>query len=558
MSASGEQQGATITAFQRMANEQVRMRIGQVVSVTGSRVLMMIDLPQDHAREHMPTMGDLVCLETREADIVASVSGLSSPAAGVGEEEGNVLIAELSILGEFLEAEGGRAFRRGITAYPALGDIAASLTLEDRQLVYGKRHDDYYRIGELSDGSGLPAMADAKALLSNNFAILGMPGSGKSCAAACLVRTLIQNRFPSRILVVDAHNEYGRCFGKVANVVSLTKGRLAHWMLTFRELVHLIHMAAGRTSEEERELLAEAVCAARRRYMQANPGGLVREGAELSTVTVDMPLPYRLTDVVAYLDRSAHTDQRFDGDVFRRLRGRLVTVGKDQQCKIFFGSVGTQDSLAALLSSLFRFPLHGKPITVLQLADHSPGVAEIILSAVARYMELVALAGDGSVPFLMLLEDAHRYLPADSAEASLSSRTLRKIIEKAGKNNVSVGMITSQLRSVNPKVWENCGTVFAMRLASAGDQESLTEVTPESAFDTLSSVAVLGDGEAIGVGQGVPLPLRFRFRQLPQGSLPTEYHQGSHDGLSPLARNADEATLKQALDQWRYGTDRSS
>ena len=546
----------TVTSFRRIADEQLRMRIGKVVSVSGSRVLMMIDLPEDHEAEHMPRIGDAVCIETGRADLVTSVSGLSAPAAGIGEEEGNVLIAELGIIGEFRAGENGaRLFRRGITAYPSLGDIAASLTLEDKAVLYGTHNENYYRVGEMSDGSALPAVIDAKALLDSNFAIIGMSGAGKTCAAASIVRTLIQNRHPCRTVVIDLNNEYTNCFGKVANIMRLGAGSLSHWMLTFRELVHMIMSSAGRLSEAELELLGEAVCAARRRYLQANPSAYVREGTELSTVNVDMPLPYRFSDVVGDLDRSAHTDQRYDGETFRRLRTRLVTVAKDPHFKPFLSSAGAQDSLAAFLSKLLRIPVEGKPVTVLQLADQAQDVAEVVVSAVSRYMQLVASATEQSTPFLLLLEEAHRFLPADPGDASLSSRTLGKIIEKSGKNNVSIGMITSQPRSLSTKAWEYCNTVFAMRMASTSDRDCLHEVTPESATDTLSSVGVLGNGEAAAVGQGAPVPIRFRFRRLPGASLPSESRSRrvSSDGLAPLNRTADKDALQDVLDNWRYG-----
>jgi uncharacterized protein len=50
-------------------------------------------------------------------------------------------------------------------------------------------------------------------MLSKHFAILGTTGVGKSSAVAVILQQLLQARPDLRVLLLDVHNEYGRCFG---------------------------------------------------------------------------------------------------------------------------------------------------------------------------------------------------------------------------------------------------------------------------------------------------------------------------------------------------------
>ena len=535
---------------------QSRLQIGKVVSVTGIKVLVLIDLNQQNSRQFIPRIGSAVCIETGNTDLITSVAGLSAPTYGIETEGGDVMIAELELVGEFYRTTRNEVrFKRGINTYPALGDAATLLTPDDQKSLYGISQAGLIQAGEVSGANRIPAMVDARNLLTGNFGILGMAGSGKSCAAVLLARLLIKSRHSANIVVFDAHNEYAHSFGKMAKILKVSDGLIAHWMLTFRELCFLFDQHSGALSDEEKEILNEAICAAKKRYMQANPSMAKKLAiSENVRITADMPVPYRMTDVDAYIDRSTNTDKRHEARVFRSLRVRTDDITKDRLYRPFFGSLSVNDTLADFISKVFRFPDHGKPVTVLQLGGLAPEIGEVAVSAVIRFAQMLAETGGLIAPMLFLLEEAHKYIPAEAAAQQVAHRSLARVLDRSSKLHISVGMISSRIQEIDPQLLERCDTLFAMRLPSRSDQEMLFQVTPESSTGILTNVGALNIAEATAIGRGVPLPTRFQFLRLPREALPMDPAERTKTQLSNDMPESSlgEAYVNSVVDAWRF------
>ncbi len=539
--------------------EEIRMPIGQVVSVSGAHVLIMVGLSRDMNRKHAPRVGSMVCIETGTADIVAGVSGLSSPTPGIDNEEGQVLIAELELIGELhTKDDGNWEFRRGLSTFPALGDIAAGMTNADLALIYGMHETSRMRVGQVSDAGGIPARLDPDELLNGNFALFGSAGAGKSCGTAVLVRALVKSRHPVKIVLIDPHNEYTRSFGRAANVLNIANGVIAHWILTFRELVYALGVASGTLSKPEMDILASALCAAKKRFIQANPtSSSMRAAADGIRISVDTPIPYRMADVSTYIEKAIQSDGINNKETYRHLKARIDAVVKDHQYRVLFGGVAARDCLADFLSNLFRIPTAAKPITVLQFGDLEPEICEVIVSVVARYAQLIAESQKGDVPLLLLLEEAHRYLPENPKQSPISSRTLNTILDKSTKLSVSIGLVTGRLRLISSSALEHCNTMLAMRLPSRADQQHLLNVTPETASGLLANVGVMDKGECVVIGPGAPVPMRLSFVKLPAEAIPAErrVREEPEGDLPPTVAELGLPFLENLIDDWRFDKD---
>ena len=80
----------------------------------------------------------------------------------------------------------------------------------------------------------MPARIDVDEMLSKHFAVLGTTGVGKSSAVALLLQQILQARPDLRVLLLDVHNEYGRCFGERAQVLNPSNIKLPFWLYQFR------------------------------------------------------------------------------------------------------------------------------------------------------------------------------------------------------------------------------------------------------------------------------------------------------------------------------------
>ena len=118
--------------------------IGRIVSVTGSKAIVLLDgghSPADAQKRGIitrPEMGTLLAIDTAKTVVLAIVSALSVPVPAQREGDSEIWIAEVGLAGELWRPVDGRpaSFNRGVTIYPTLGDrarVATKPELEWRQ-----------------------------------------------------------------------------------------------------------------------------------------------------------------------------------------------------------------------------------------------------------------------------------------------------------------------------------------------------------------------------------------------------------------------------------------
>ncbi len=130
--------------------------------------------------------------------------------------------------------------------------------------------------------------------------MLGTTGVGKSNGVAIILQQILDERPDLRIFLIDPHNEYGRCFGDKAQVLTPRNLRLPFWLFNFEETVDAFF--GGRPGiDEEVEILSEVIPLAKAAYVPAQ--GLAttarwprRRTAQAAGYGVDTPVPYRIED----------------------------------------------------------------------------------------------------------------------------------------------------------------------------------------------------------------------------------------------------------------------
>ena len=89
-------------------------------------------------------------------------------------------------------------------------------------------------------------------------------------------------------------------------------------------------------------------------------------------ITVDTPAPFRVSDVIAYIQNELGKLERTRIVIpYRRLKSHLENLVVDQRYKFMFGSPVVQDTMTDVLGRLFRIPNNGRPISVIDLSTCS-------------------------------------------------------------------------------------------------------------------------------------------------------------------------------------------
>lgn len=529
---------------------------GRVISVRGSlaRVGLLAEsqLPISEVRA---TVGRFVSIRCASSVIVAMITEVSCE--NLSSSDNLIAIASVDLLGEILNAADKAKFQRGVTNYPTIGDSVDLITSQELRTIYAPTGSDQINVGFLQQDRSVVAYVDIEEMLSKHFAVLGSTGVGKSTGVSLLLNEILKARPNLRIFLLDVHNEYGRCFGDRALVLNPRNLKLPFWLFNFEEIVDVLF--GGRAGvPEELDVLAEVIPIAKgiyTQYQNTDRLGLKRIDPKQIGFTVDTPVPYRLVDLISLIDeRMGKLENRSSRIIYHKLISRVEAVRNDPRYAFMFDNANVGgDTMAEVISHLFRLPANGKPMTVMQLAGFPAEVIDSVVSVLCRMAFDFGLWSDGVSPMLFVCEEAHRYASADrNIGFGPTRKAVSRIAKEGRKYGVYLGLITQRPAELDATIISQCNTLFTMRLANDRDQALLRAAVSDAAANLLSFVPSLGTREVLAFGEGVALPTRLRFKEVPPHQLPRG--EATISSVPSVTSGHDMHFVGAVLERWRGAT----
>jgi len=523
----------------------VNLDIGRVVSLTGSQVIGMINV--DSANGVTPLqIGSLVKMQTREATVFGMVNGLSIPIPDHDGGTDEMRVAEMELVGEvpLLTNGNARRFRRGVSASPTLGDRVYATTPDDISLIYARPDDLAIEIGRVHQDNSLPVFVVLDNLLGKHFAVLGTTGSGKSCAVALILHGIIEHHANAHIVLLDPHGEYAHSFRELAENIEPNDLQLPYWLFNFEELVEVVFGSEGDELVQETTLLRELV--------QRCKISMLGEKEAGHAITVDTPVPYKMGDVTRAIDEMlGRLENRADIAPYQRIKNRLNALQGDRRYAFMFpSSVVVRDNLATILSRIFRIPVKGKPLSILNLSGVPSEILNVVVSVLCRMTFDFAMWSDQKTPILLVCEEAHRYATSNESEAfEPTRRALSRIAKEGRKYGVSLGLVSQRPGELATSVLSQCNSIFALRMTNQRDQEIVRAAMSDAGGGLLDTLPSLGNAEAVAVGEAVSVPMRLRFNELPPERLPKS--ATAEFSSNWVSDDTGEDALQLIVERWR-------
>jgi DNA helicase HerA-like ATPase len=539
-----------------MMNLNGAASFGRIISVRGSqaRVGLMAMSPMAPS-EMRGTVGRFVSIRCATTTIVAMITEVSSE--NMQASDLYIASASVDLLGEISGTAERSKFQRGVTNYPTIGDGVDLITNQELRTVYAPSGLDQINVGTLQQDQSVIAYVNVEEMLSKHFAVLGSTGVGKSSGVSLLLNEILKARPNLRIFLLDVHNEYGRCFGDKALVLNPRNLKLPFWLFNFEEIVDVLF--GGRPGvPEELEILSEVIPIAKgvyTQYQNSDRIGLKRVDPKTIGYTVDTPVPYRLVDLISLIDeRMGKLENRSSRIMYHKLISRIETVRNDPRYAFMFDNANVGgDTMAEVISYLFRLPANGKPMTIMQLAGFPAEVVDSVVSVLCRMAFDFGLWSDGASPLLFVCEEAHRYASADhNIGFGPTRKAVSRIAKEGRKYGVYLGLVTQRPAELDATIISQCNTLFAMRLANERDQTLLRSAVSDAAANLLSFVPSLGTREVLAFGEGVALPTRLRFKEVPPLQLPRS--DSAISTVPSVAAGHDMHFVNAVLERWRGAT----
>ena len=518
-------------------------KIGRVISVQGCAAQIELLAGPTPPRAEI---GAMAKIRTRTAEVVAIISALSIKPSDKGEQ----VLLDLVLVGELRDGGNGKKFHRGVAHFPCIGDEAFLAGGDDLIRVYIQAELATLQVGRLYQDPAIPARLMADDLFSKHFAIVGTTGSGKSCALTSILRQALDAHPHAHVVILDMHGEYHCAFGGQADVIGARNLHLPFWLLNFQELRSVL-TSHDDHYDAQTEILADAILVAKRRFLEMTTGRFRTRAVDTASGTVDSPTPFRLSDLLSYIDEQLGKLERpYPTLAYRRLKARIETLTTDPRYAFMFGNANVEDTMVDVLARLFRIADDGKPVTVIELASVPEEILDVVVLLIARLTFDLAVWSDGGLPVLLVCEEAHRYIPADPRKGFFPTReALSRIAKEGRKYAISLALLTQRPSELDSTVLSQCSTIVAMRLSTDVDQRVMRANVHDSTFGILDYLPLLADREAIVLGRGAPMPMRIKFDELPASALPGK----SQDEFTRrwATPNMDRAQLEATVARWR-------
>ncbi len=402
----------------------------------------LIDAEDSNSLNKTPEIGTLLKVDTPKSISLCMVSALSSPMPSHSKEDKELRIIEVEFIGELPKDDTGAAmaFRRGISCYPSLGDIVFRSTKEELEKAYACNAETSIRVGHIQQDSAIPAMIKMDEMLGKHFAILGTTGTGKSCTVALILRRILEKNPQAHILLLDVHREYANAFQEYAEVITPDNMNLPFWLLNFEEIVEIL-IGQQSNRDADTEVLRELIPLAKMRYMnnqRRDRNGIARgrDSLDLTNIGVDTPIPYRTSDLIGILDEYiGKLELRGELAPYKRLKSRIETISRDPRYAFMFGSLTVQDTMAQVLARIFRIPVNGKPIAILELGGLPSEIINVVVSVLARLAFDFGVWSAGQIPITFVLRGSAP-LRAHRQDAGLRADQARDFPHRQGRPQV--------------------------------------------------------------------------------------------------------------------------
>ena len=345
--------------------------------------------------------------------------------------------------------------------------------------------DEGLTIGNLETNPEIDIHVDPEDFYKH-FAVLAQTGAGKSYLTGVLIEELLEEDFP--VLIMDPHGEYSS-----------------------------LQFPNPENDEEQGDYEVK----------EFSPNTDINQDAmplRFSSLNLDKK------ELMTLIPDSLTNSQM--GVLYNALK-RLKEKDEDYSLVDIEDAVSQEDSTAKwnLLNYLEQLEESGlfsqNPIDLEDLVE--PGRATIInLKAVepdttemAAYMlakKLFDMRKENRIPpFLMIMEEAHNFVPEKGFGQTLSNDIMRKIASEGRKFGLGIGVISQRPARIDKNVLSQCNTQFILRVTNPNDLKAISKSFEGINVEVESMIKSLPPGVCFALGKEYPVMTEVRTRKSKHG-----------------------------------------
>jgi len=394
------------------------------------------------------------------------------------------VLAEVNVMG-FYPAfdESSKSFDRTLTIEKSItpvspGSIVASMDASLLERFLGFNATSGLHLGNM-DVDDVEVTIDLPKLVQKHLAILAMSGAGKSYLISVLLEEIIKSRSPMPpIIIVDTHGEYTAMFN------------------------------ASRVEERFPDFHVDIVGGS---YIQI---GTPLLGATSFFNYMPSMSPVQGRDLIRIFTELRASKKKFD------IRDLVAAIQADDKL-----GKKTKEALEGWLYQLEQYGMFSseefprinemlKPntIIILDLSSLTSSKQKQIIVDYVASRAFYLRKSRAVPPFLLVLEEAHQFVPQAAAENAIARHTLETIAREGRKFFAALCLISQRPVNLNTTVLSQCNTQIIMRVSNPNDLDHIRAASEKITADALRMISSLPVGSGIIVGSAVNVPVFFKVR----------------------------------------------
>jgi DNA helicase HerA-like ATPase len=452
---------------------------------------------------------ELVGGEEREVPVLCQVTGVASRSSAytskldldalervyaAGIDDANVLCTARAL--GFMAEEDGRKVvlmpRRAL--FPGNPVYLAPDRLVREFFSYPP--DEGIYIGELVSRRSVPVYLSVNGF-RRHVAIIAQTGAGKSYTVGVVLEELM--RLGATAIVIDPHADY----------VFLSRDREMHrHQYSDRVVVFRNPNSSGRYDPGQLDNVKELTV----KFSELSPE-TIAEVAEVPERWVNIRKVIR----AAVEKLKAGGDYELE-DLLNELKRRSSQGGKESQYA---------ERAYNHLLRLRRFKVFGvattpvkdvilKPgqVSVLDLSGLNDASQDYIVSWVLEEVFKLRYSGEFPWPVFVVVEEAHRFVPAKAQErGTMSSSIIRTIAAEGRKFGVFLMLVTQRPSRIDADALSQCNSQIILRITNPRDQEAVAQASERLGAELMQDLPGLNVGEAVIVGELTRVPVIVKVRR---------------------------------------------
>ena len=514
-------------------------------------------------------------------------------------------VISCSPIGYYSENETEITFRQGSVNLPSPTEPAYIPDDEVINAIFSSNESFSFHIGKLTNNHAINYYVDGNRFFGKHIAVVGSTGSGKSCAVARLLQNVLcinegknlnQGQLKNtHVIIFDIHSEYRSAFtleeseGFNVNSLDVEKLCLPYWLMNSQELEALFIESNELNSHNQISQFKKAVILSKEKH---NP--------DVERITYDTPVYFDIEEVYRYIknknnevinknDALPHLPKRSDGTIindadsiylceevvfsqtstakdskasngpyngeFERFITRLETKLSDKRLKFITaskkknGEYYSTDDFADILKQFLGY-IEKSNVTIIDLSAIPFEVLSIVVSLLSRiifdfafhYSKIRHSLGEvNDIPFMLVCEEAHNYIPRNGgAEYAASKHSIERIAKEGRKYGLNLMVVSQRPSEVSDTIFSQCNNFIVLKLTNINDQSCIKNLLPDNNATLVDVLPTLAAGECLVVGDAVPIPAVVKMdmpNPIPNSSNVNVYDEWKKDWIDILFEN---------------------